>query len=249
MSYATDFSEVNPQWIYQEDAAIKIKLQNLSVTDANAPSTGRNVPVRFKLPEDELAALSYPIIIIEHLPMSFAPERAHRGYVKIPYAPAGYDQWWDNADQEFDPSQSPYTGFFPIPVNMDYRVTVYTRKMAEHMQPLMARLATGPYLPFQMGYLNVPQDGTIRTMTLLGGPEMEYGKDQDNKRLFRCSYSVRVASEILPEVIVNGTFNSIVTQVNLNLANYSDVQDLTTENAKAYNALITTGPALSWNVA
>jgi hypothetical protein len=233
-------------WIYNEDAALKLKLQGLTVSDANNPA--RPVPVRYRLPEDELATLTYPIVIIEHLPMSFARERAHRNFLKLNYAPDGFPIWWDPAKNTFDPNESPYMSEFPLPVNLDYKVTIYCRKMVEHLQPLIAQLALQPYLPFQFGFLDVPQDGTIRNMFLMEGPETEYGKDQDNKRLFRCSYMVRVMSEVIPEVFVNGLFNGIVKQINLDLGCYADVTDLTTELVAANQAIISTGPNLAFNV-
>ena len=166
-------------WIYNEDAALKLKLQGLQVTDANAPS-GRTVPVRFRLPEDELATLSYPLIIIEHRPITFRGNEQHRGYIQIPYAPEGYSEWFQDG-QNFAPDTSPYWGWFPIAVNLNYAVTVYTRKMPGHLQPLMVQLSLNPYLPFQFGFLDIPQDGTVRSMFLDGGPEIEYGKDNDDK--------------------------------------------------------------------
>lgn len=235
-------------WIYNEDMALKFKLQGLSVLDANAPD-GRRVPVRYRLPEDELAALSYPIIIIEHLPLSFAPERQSRALnIRLPYAPEGQPTWWPDSQDTFDPAQSPYITNWPWAVNLDYRITVYCRKMVEHLQPLMTTLASYSYLPFQFGFLNIPQDGTWRNMFLMEGPTIEYGKDNNNKNLFRASYMVRVMSEVLQNVNVNGLFNSIVTDINLDLGVYLDVTDLTTEEFSSNKALIATGPTIGFNV-
>ena len=235
-------------WILNEDAALKLKLQGLTVLDANAPQQGRPVPVRYRLPEDELATLSYPIIIIEHAGINPAPEREHRGYIQLPYAPEGFAPWWASGATHFDPAQSPYFSYFPLPYNLDYAITVYTRKMAQHMQPLIATLATIPYLPSRFGFLNVPQDGTWRNMFLMQGPQIEYGKDRDDKRLLRASYMVRVMTEIIPEVFTNGIFDALVSQINLNLGVYSDVTNLTTEEVIANQALISTGPNISFDV-
>lgn len=235
-------------WIYNEDMALrepKFKLQGLKVIDANAPQ-GRSVPVRYRLPEDELATLSYPCIIIEHLPASFAPERAHRGYIQLGYAPDGFPIWWDPDATSFDPDQSPYYSWYPLPYNLDYKITVYTRKMAEHLQPLVAQLALQPYLPAQFGFLDVPQDGTNRNMFLLQGPSIEYGKDNNDKRLFRAVYMVRVMSEVIPHVDVFR--EGIVTQMNLDLGCYEDITDLTTEVFADNQAIISTGPNLAFNV-
>ena len=233
-------------WIYNEDAALKLKLQNLKVIDATAPS-GRTVPVRFRLPEDELAALTYPIIIIEHMPFSFAPERQSRGYNRIPYAPEGFAQWWPQNALNFNPDLSPYLSYWPIAVNLDYKVTVYCRKMAGHLQPLMTQLALEAYLPFQMGYLNIPQDGSIRNMFLMQGPTIEYGKDNDDKRLFRASYMVRVMSEVINKVDVNGIFNSIVTDINLNLSDYASVNPISGNQLAFNKAIISTGYGMSFS--
>lgn len=235
-------------WIYNEDAALKLKLQGLKVVDANAPG-GRSVPVRYRLPEDELAALSYPIIIIEHLPVSFAPERQSRRLdMRLPYAPEGMPTWFPDNALSFDPHQSPYITNWPIAVNLDYQITIYCRKMVEHLQPLMATLATYSYLPFQFAFLNVPQDGTWRNMSLLGGPTIEYGKDNNDERLFRCNYIVRVCSEVLWTVFVNGVYNALVTDINLDLGCYSDVTNLTTELVATNKSIISTGPKIGFDV-
>lgn len=235
-------------WILNEDGALKLKLQGIMVSDANSPNAGRPVPVRYRLPEDELATLSYPIIIIEHMPISFAPERQTRGYVPLPYAPEGLPEWWAPGATSFDPSLSPYWTYWPLAVNMDYRVTVYTRKFPEHLQPIMLTLTGINYLPFQFGYLNVPQDGTWRNMFLMEGPIIEYGKDNDDKRLFRATYMVRVMSEIVPTVYVNGIYGALVDQINLDLGVYSNVDNITTEELAANVSLISTGPNLAFGV-
>ena len=70
--------------------------------------------------------------------------------------------------------------------------------MAGHLQPLMTALAGYDYLPYKKGYLDIPQDGTKRSMFLIGGPETEYGKDNDNKKLFRATWMMRVCTEVPP---------------------------------------------------
>lgn len=221
-------------WIRNEDAALKAKIQGLNVFDGNAPApVGRPVPVRYKLPEDELANLSYPILIIEHVGMYPDPEREHRAgpMYQIPYAPEGYAPWW-NADAEpetADPSQSPYFGYFPIPYNFDYKITLYARFMNTHAQPLVAQLLQEQYLPYHMGYLQVPQDRTTRSMFLMGGPTWNYAKDEDDKRIIQVTFMIRVFSEL---VVVNQSLESFggtlvpVNSVDIDLSVYSDVQDI-----------------------
>lgn len=246
-------------WIYNEDAALKAKLQGLYVQDGNAPQPmGRSVPVRFKLPEDELANLSYPIIIIEHLGFYPDPEREHRsaqGY-QIPYAPEGFPQW-NYGEGPFgptlDPSQSPYTGFFPIPFNFDYKVTVYGRFMTQHIRPLTAQLLTEHYLPYHYGYLQVPQDGTVRSMFLLGGPDFTYAKDEDDKRLLAVVFRVRVFTELVQGVQSLESFGGTMVPVNtvdLDLSVYASIDDIalgTPAEIEANRGLLSVGVASSFN--
>lgn len=220
-------------WLYSEDAALKAKLQNLQVTDGNAPG-GRPVPVRFKLPEDELANLSYPIIIIEHIGLYPDPEREHRAASSylIPYAPEGFAQWPYGTGPNgptLDPALSPYYGFFPIPFNFDYKVTLYGRFMTQHVRPLVGTLLTEPYLPYHFGFLQVPQDGTVRSMFLLGGPEFTYAKDEDDKRLFAAVFRIRVFSELVQNVQSLNTYGGTlvpVSTVDIDLRVYSDVENI-----------------------
>jgi hypothetical protein len=215
-------------WLRNEDAAIKMKLQGLQVFDGNAP-TGRSVPVRYRLPEDELANLSYPIIIIEHAGLYPDPAREHRGYIQVPYVPEGYAPWWNPAATTINPAESPYYSYFPLPYNFDYQITLYGRFMTQHIQPLVTTLATEQYLPYHMGYLQIPQDGTTRSMFLQGGPEFSYGKDEDGKRIFKVSYLIRVFSEIVPAVTAMAEYGGTLVPVNtvdIDLSVYSDTNDL-----------------------
>jgi hypothetical protein len=216
-------------WLRNEDSSLKMKLQGLTVTDANAPAGGRTVPVRYRLPEDELAGLSYPVIIIEHAGLYPAPEREHRGRIQLPYAPEGFQPWYSGPENAVV-ADSPYYAYFPMPYNFDYNVTVYARFMTQHAQPLAAILATEQYLPAKFGFLTIPQDGTVRSMFLMGGPEFGYGKDEDGKRMITVSYRIRVFSELVQGVqsmVAYGGTLVPVNTVNLDLKVYSDLTDIT----------------------
>lgn len=215
-------------WLFNEDAAMKARLQGLLVQDATAPDGGREVDVRYRLPDDELANLTYPVIIIEHAGLYPAQERMHSGYVQLPYAPEGSQAWWQEG-QPIYPQDSPYYAPFPIPWNFDYQVTVYARFWAAHAAPLIAQLATWNRLAPKHGRLAVPQDHTTRTMRLLGGPEQGYGQDEDGKKLFKVVYLVRVFSE-LPENVASsiaygGTLVPVST-VDIDLSVYSSLEPI-----------------------
>lgn len=221
-------------WILNEDRALKLKLQGLKVSDPNAPAGGRGVKVRYRLPENELADLDFPIIIIEHSGISRDPEREHRGYVQLPYAPEGLEGWWDANDTKMDPAKSPYFTDFPIPHNIDYQVTVLARK-ALHLMPIVSQLAQIDRLPSRFGYLEVPEDSTIRSLFNMGGPDIgtvsyNYGNDEDGKRLHRATYMVRVATEIAEVEVDNIWDTFLVNTVNIDLSEYSDVEDIDTKN-------------------
>lgn len=240
-------------WLYNEDAALKVKLQGLVVFDNNAPSGGRPVPVRFRLPQDELANLSYPIIIIEHAGWIPDPEREHRGTnIQLPYAPEGYSQWW-GPTQPADVTASPYYADFPMPYRFNYQITVYARFMTQHMRPLVAQLLTDPYLPAKFGYLNVPQDGTVRSMFLEGGPEEGYGFDEDSKRMLKTTFLVSVFSELVQNVQSLVPFGGTlvpVSAVNLDLDVYSSTQAIsmnTPAEIEANRGILSVGVGSSFN--
>jgi hypothetical protein len=231
-------------------------LQGLLVTDANAPPGGRKVPVVYRLPETEVVDYTPPVIIIEHAGWFRDPARQHSGYVHIPYAPEGYPAWWADsggqnpAGDSFDPNDSPYRAFFPIPYNFDYQIEVQTRFMHEHMVPIVSALAQPGRLYDQWGYLKIPQDGTIRSLFVNGGPQLTYGKDQDDKHLLTTTYNVRVCSELLGPVDAPAQFGgslALAKQLNVNLDVYSDLADLTVAELETSFGLLSVGMASGWN--
>lgn len=221
-------------WLRNEDAAMKVRLQGLTVVDTNAPVGGRPVGVRYRLPQDELANLTYPVIIIEHAGVYPDQERMQSGeMVQIPYTPEGLTpfQFGTATDPHaLTPADSPYfTPFPPTPYNLDYQVTVYGRFWDAHIQPLLAELATLWRLPAKSGAMYIPQDGTLRTMRLLGGPEEGYGQDEDGKRLFKIVYRVRLYTELLEDIQSSVAWGGTlipVSMINLDLSVYSDLGDI-----------------------
>ena len=232
---------------------MKFRLQGLLVQDATAPDGGREVPVRFRLPTDELANLSYPILIIEHAGLYPAQERMHSGYVQLPYAPEGRMPFWQPG-QPITPTDSPYYSPVPTPYNFDYQITLYARYWAAHVAPVVAQLATINRLPAKAGRLWVPQDSTTRTMRLLGGPEEGYGTDEDSKKLFKVVYLVRVFSELVENVASSIAFGGTLVPVNtvdIDLSVYSDLSniDLSTPSGVERNVgIYSVGASMQVNV-
>ncbi|WP_369042233.1 hypothetical protein [Streptomyces sp. Midd1] len=177
-------------FLLNEDKALKQKFQGLMVHDATS-GTGRRVTVRYRNPEYELADAVYPLVLISHQRISRDEEREHRGFVRLHYAPENFEPWADMSD----PAQSPYMAQMPIPLNVDYQIDVYARKET-HLIEMTGALMGFHFLPARFGYLPVGEDGTVRRLDLLGGPEYQESKDEQGKRLFVSSWVIRVSSEI-----------------------------------------------------
>ena len=173
-------------FLYNENEAIKAKLGGLTVTDGNDP-LGRAVPVRFRAPEQELADEVFPAIVIDEANWSVDPERAHSGYVPLPYTPEGY--------AAPDPGSWLFTQM-PLPLNVDWTVTLYCRKSL-HRTALLGQLGTFPYLPGRLGFLQVPQDGTLRRLEVIGGPTTDSVLDGQGKRLLTAVWRIRTTGELI----------------------------------------------------
>lgn len=178
-------------FLLNEDAALKNKLQGLVVHDATSGEAGRKVTVRYRNPEYELADVVYPLILISHTRISRDEDREHRGMVHLHYAPEGYEPWQDMTD----PAQSPYMAQMPIPLNVDYQIDAYARKEL-HLIEMTGALMAFDRLSARFGYLPVGEDGTIRRLDVLGGPEYSESKDELGKRLFSATWAIRVSSEM-----------------------------------------------------
>lgn len=194
---------------YIESDALKAHLTGVKVTASTYPA-GRDVPVVFVSPEMELRQASYPGIYLSYAGMSRASEREHRGPTRLHYAPPGFPddvlvpKYFEDKDSTeteawnltLDEETSPYTVWdHPIPYDLDFNITVVTRNYSQLFE-IMAQLDETERIPARFGGLQVPEDGTIRTLELLGGPDTSTLKDEDGKRLLQSVYSVRVAAEI-----------------------------------------------------
>jgi hypothetical protein len=62
---------------------------------------------------------------------------------------------------------------------------------------LTAALEAWDMLPSRFGFLDVPQDLTVRRLDREGGPSPVATKDADDKRIFKSIYAIRVSSELL----------------------------------------------------
>lgn len=241
-------------WILSEDAALTAKLQGIIVTDDNAQPQGRTVPVLWIGPEQDVQNVTYPYIGIESLGWFRDPTREHSGYFQLPYAPEGMPAWWDTTVdpklQQFDPTESPYFTYAPIPYNFDYQITVFARFERVHLIPIVSTLAGYTFLPNHFGYLEVPQDGTVRNLFVNAGPEKGYVLDEHNKRVVTATYNIRVCSELVGPIDAPVSFGgslALATQLNITLDVYSDLTVITPAQLVESKGVLSVGHLSSWN--
>lgn len=204
-------------WIKNEARALKKKFDDITVMDAN--DADRPVEARFRSPEYEVSNRTYPSIFLDFTNIARDPEREHRGQTRLGYIPEGkgHSTTGDPADRtvtgispvsgltiEFDdgmpPNYSPLLTGIPIPYNIDFQVMVYSR-LQNHLMEIVAELSRYHRIPERGGYVEVVEDNTIRSLFILGGPELSSALDEDGKRLFTATYICRVATELLEEEV------------------------------------------------
>lgn len=185
-------------YIINEDKALKALVSGITVSDSGNPS--RPVGVWFGQPDNEIRQQSYPYITIDLVGISEAIDRAHRGYIDLPYTPEGGN------------SNETYATWYPIPVNLDYQITTYARQPRHDRQIINALFAPGR-LPMRFGLLDIPEDGTARRVDLMGFVKRD--TTEQEKRLFRNIYNVQVSSEFLPAQLVQ--LYQVLTPPNITL--------------------------------
>jgi len=247
-------------WLLAEDAALKYRLQGITVTDidavTNLPGGVRQVKVKYRLPEDETTTLTYPCIIIELMSITRATEREHRAYggvignYHLPYAPEGQPPWWDPSATTFDPADSPYRADFPVPYWLNYQVSTFSRLARDHTIPITAALLTDKYLG-RMSWLDIPQDGTYRFMEVTGGPERSYAKidvEGKQKRLLRDTFLVRISSELVGPII-NTTPGQypLATDIEVDLTCYRSFADLSYQQLSESTGIVGSRATVNWN--
>jgi hypothetical protein len=182
-------------FLLSEDEALRNLLKDITVTDQK--STGVNGPTRkvgvwFGQPDQELAAQKYPYITIDMIDLAEDFARAMRGRVKPNYIsdPATID-----GDAEFDPETQNWDINFPIPVNIDYQITTYARQ-PRHDREILAQILYTK-IPLRFAVLET-NDNTVRRLDVLDVSKRDI--TEQGKRLFVNAFTVRVSSEIAPEL-------------------------------------------------
>ncbi len=206
-------------FIFNEDRAMQKKLEGLVVPERDdAPDLGLPVSILWLNNDIELNNLTFPSIVISNKGIARDPERESRGWVQLPYAPEGFKKW----DNYLEVPESPYWSQAPIPYNVDYQIEVLARTNV-HATYLRAILAGPDYLPARFGYLEIPEDGTVRRLDLNAGPTEVDTRDSDGRRLFHAAYAVRVSTELLPQQIeAYHKVQSVATEIQYDIAKTPD---------------------------
>jgi hypothetical protein len=177
-------------FLLAEDKALRQLLQGLTVMDQKAENeeTPRPVGVWFGQPDQELRSQNYPYITIDMIDVSRDPMREMRGKVSPRYLEeAAKLQLGLLENEELDDWEIDT----PIPVNIDYQITTYSRH-PRHDRELLAKVLYEK-LPFRFGTLDC-DDNTVRRLDVLDVAKRDI--TEQAKRLFVNAVTVRVSSEI-----------------------------------------------------
>jgi hypothetical protein len=184
-------------FLLAEDEALRNLLKDVVVTDqkATGTETPRKVGVWFGQPDQEITAQKYPYMTIDMIDVAEDFARAVRGRITPIYIadPATID-----GEAEFDPETQGWDMNFPIPVNIDYQITTYSRQPRHDRQILAQLLYTR--LPLRFGTLDTGANdatGTTRRLDVLDVSKRDV--TEQGKRLFVNAFTVRISSEIAPE--------------------------------------------------
>lgn len=183
-------------FLLSEDAALRKRLQGITVTDqkAEGDDTPRQVGVFFGQPDQELRSQVYPYITIDMINFQRDTLRETRGLTKADYL---------SSPTNIDAETQDYLVEMPIPVNIDYQITTYSRHPL-HDRAILSELMTDR-LP-RFGYLEVLEkkevegDTTTNFITYRRMDVLNIAKrdvTEQAKRLFVNAITVRVSSEMV----------------------------------------------------
>jgi len=170
-----------------EDKALRDLLKGITVFDqkANEEATPRPVGVWFGMPDQELRDQNYPYITIDMIDVLEDRARAMRGVL---------DGTRESAylRPTSVPSNKGFKVDMPIPINIDYQITIYARNPRHDRQILSELLFTR--LPLRFGSILPEADDTVRRLDVLDVAKRD--TVEASKRLFVNAITVRVSSEI-----------------------------------------------------
>jgi hypothetical protein len=186
-------------FLLAEDAAVKRRFSNVTVSDDR--NSDRPVSVFFRYPEGETEK-HYPFITVELVDL------IHNKSVQLSESRYYYDgtsestiDYYPSEQTSSDldtvlPGDSVLSMESFVPVTLIYQVSTYTRS-ALHDRQLTSKLLRR-VTPFRRGFIEIPEDGTIRRFDLMGWTSADL-LDQEagyKKRIFRKVYTLQMNAEI-----------------------------------------------------
>lgn len=197
----------NPGFLLAEDAALKARFSTMTVSDDRSGS--RPVQVFFRYPEGETER-SYPFMTIEMIDIVHAKNRQH-SEVELVFARTGASQssqfpnrpnalkYWPSRRSNLNQvaGTTPFlTSNEFVPVDLLYQVSTFTRSALHDRQLSSQMLST--ITPFRKGFIEVPEDGTIRRLDLLDWTTADLLDSEAGyrKRIFRKIYTLQMSAEI-----------------------------------------------------
>lgn len=200
-------------FLLSEDKALRDLLKGMVVTDQKTvnPNSGeatRPVKVYFGQPDQELRDQTYPYITIDMIDLAEDASRAMRGLVKPSYMP---DPGQNDQNVAYDEATQDWYIHWPIPVQIDYQITTYCRQ-PRHDRELLAQILYNK-IPLRFAVLE-PDDGTVRRLDVLDIAKRDV--TEQGKRLFVNAFTVRVSSEIAPEM-----YNQVYKALQVNVTGTS----------------------------
>lgn len=195
----------NTGFLLAEDAAVKARFANIAVSDDREAT--RVADVFFRYPDGEKEK-NYPFITIENV--GIVHNRA------LQHSEQNYYYSNDFAGASLSPS---FIDYFPseldaagmstalgagsylrmdsfVPVTLIYQVSTYARS-ALHDRQLTSKIMRR-VVPLRKGFIDVPEDGTIRRFDLMswGNSDLLDGEAGYRKRIFRKVYTIHMSAEI-----------------------------------------------------
>lgn len=189
-------------FLLAEDAAVKARFSNITVSDDR--ENARPVSVFFRYPDGEREK-QYPFITVELIDLIHnrslqLSETSHYffgdGHPRnsIDYYPSELNAGGLEDLIEAEGGVIRVDSF--VPITLIYQVSTYTRS-ALHDRQLTSKILRR-VAPFRRGFIDIPEDGTIRRFDLMGWTSADL-LDQEagyRKRIFRKVYTLQMSAEL-----------------------------------------------------
>jgi len=192
-------------FVLAEDSALKTHLNGITVSDDK--SNSRPVKVWYGFPDVEVRDQSFPYITIDLIDILPANERQTYGFITDT----------DNLGTVTPDANYVYTNQIPVAYDLIYQITSFSRH-PRHDRSIIYQLMTK--FPSKYSRLKVyTPDGTgftIRSMFVDGFVKRDTVEGETgNRRLLRNVYTVRVVSQMTPDV-ANAVATKLVSTVQVN---------------------------------